>query len=124
MEASFGRNGGKALVGAKVADFAAAPVLVAAGLSKVGYGRFLGWTAATTAPKAALLMTFGYFAGGQALALAGRLAPGPLASLALLAILPVAYLLLAKTVPVRGPGRGPKDAGQSSPQTPSQGGQR
>ncbi len=34
MEASFGRNEGKALVGAKLADFAAAPVFVAAGLSR------------------------------------------------------------------------------------------
>jgi hypothetical protein len=33
MGASFGRNAGKALVGAKIADFAAVPVFVAAGLT-------------------------------------------------------------------------------------------
>ena len=132
MEASFGRNEGRALVGAKVLDFAAVPVFVAAGLTKVGYGRFLGWTAAATIPKAALLMLGGYFAGGQALALVGRLAPGPLASLALLAFLPIAYLLLTKKVPVWGPGRGPKNATpnarhnarRNATQTFSRGGQR
>lgn len=124
MEASFGRNEGKALVGAKVADFAAVPVFVAAGLTKVGYWRFLAWTAAATVPKAALLMIFGYFAGGQALALVGRLAPGPLASLALLALVPIAYLLVAKKVLSREPIRGPENARQSATQTSSQGGQR
>lgn len=103
MEALFGRNDGKALVGAKIADVAAVPVFVAAGLAKVGYGRFLAWTAAATVPKAGLLMVLGYFAGGQTLALAGRLAPGPLASLALLVLAPAVYLLVAKTVLSRGP---------------------
>ncbi len=124
MEASFGRNEGKALVGAKVADFAAVPVFVAAGLTKVGYWRFLGWTAAATVPKAGVLMLFGYFAGDQALALAGRLAPGPLASVALLALVPIAYLLVARKVLTRGPDRGPKNASQNPTQTPSQGRQR
>lgn len=120
MESSFGRNEGKALVGAKVADFAAVPVFVAAGLTKVGYGRFLGWTATATVPKAGLLMLGGYFAGEQALALAGRLAPGPLASVALLALVPAAYLLLARMVLVQGP----KDARHNVTHTPSQGGRR
>lgn len=118
MEASFGRNGGKALVGAKVADFAAVPVFVAAGLARVGYWRFLGWTAAATVPKAGLLMLGGYFAGEQVLTLAGRLAPGPLASVALLALVP--YLLVARKVLVRGP----KNARHNATQMLSQGGQR
>lgn len=88
---------GQGACGAKVGDFAV-PVFVAAGITKVGYGRFLVWTTAATVPKAALLMTFGYFAGEQALALAGRLTPGPVASLALLALVPVAYLLAGKRV--------------------------
>ena len=116
MEASFGRNEGKALVGAKVADFAAVPVFVAAGLTKVGYGRFLAWTAAATVPKAALLMVLGFFAGGQALALAERLAPGPVASMALLALVPAAYLLVMKTVLLRGPANARRDGGRITPQ--------
>ena len=122
MEASFGRNEGKALVGAKVADFAAVPVFVAAGLTKVGYGRFLGWTAAATVPKAAILMVLGYFAGEQALALVGRLPAGPLAPLEPLALVPIVYLLVAKKVLVRGQDRGPKNAKHNPTQTPSQGG--
>ncbi len=51
MEVSFGRNYGKALVGAKIADFTTIPVFLAAGLSKVGYGRFLAWTGAATVLK-------------------------------------------------------------------------
>ncbi len=117
MEASFKRNDGRALVGAKVVDLASVPVFVAAGLTKVGYGRFLAWMAAATVPKAALLMLGGYFAGGQALALAERLAPGPVASLALLALVPVVYLLVVKTVL----SRGPRNARQNRGQIPSQG---
>ena len=120
METLFGRNEGKALVGAKVADFAAIPVFLAAGLSKVGYGRFLAWTAAATVPKTGLLLLGGYFAGGQSLALAGRLSPGPLASLALLALVPAAYLLIAKTVL----SREPRNARKNPTQPPSQGGQQ
>ena len=119
MEASFRRNDGRALVGAKVVDVASVPVLVAAGLTKVGYGRFLAWVAATV-PEAGLLMLGGFFAGGQALALAERLAPGPVASLALLALVPVAYLLVAKTVLSRGPQNATRNQGQVS----SQGGQQ
>ena len=48
VEASFKRNDGKALVGAKAVDFASVPVFVATGLTKVGYGRFLAWMAAAT----------------------------------------------------------------------------
>ena len=128
METSFGRNQGKALVGAKVADFAAVPVFVVAGLTRVGYWRFLAWTGAATVPKAGLLMLAGYLAGEQALALAGRLAPGPLAALALLALFLAAYLLLARTVLLKGPDRGPdqgsENASQKATQTPFQGGQR
>ena len=98
MEVSFGQNDARALVGAKIADFAAIPVFTAAGLTKVGYGRFLGWTLAATVPKAGLLMGLGYFAGERALAFAGRLDPGSAASLALLALVPVAYLLVGKRV--------------------------
>lgn len=90
MEASFRRNDARALVGAKIADFAAIPVFVAAGLTKVGYGRFLMWTLAATVPKAGVLMVFGFFAGQQALSFAERLDPGSAASLALLALVPVA----------------------------------
>jgi hypothetical protein len=59
---------------------------------------------------AGLLMLGGYFAGEQVLALAGRLAPGPLASLVLLALVPITYLLLTKRVLFRGP----KDATQNA----------
>lgn len=98
MEASFGRNDARALVGAKVADFTAIPVFVAAGLTKVGYGRFLGWALAATLPKAGLLMGLGYFAGHQALALVQRLDPGPAALIALLVAAPAAGLIVSKKV--------------------------
>lgn len=96
VEASFGRNDAKAIVGAKIADFAAIPVFVAAGMTKMGYGRFLGLTLAATVPKAAILMALGYFAGGQVLHLAGRLDPPAAALLVLLA--PITCWLVAKKV--------------------------
>jgi membrane protein DedA with SNARE-associated domain len=65
MEASFRRNEARALVGAKVTDFAAVPIFIAAGLSKVGYGRFLAWTTSVALPKTGVLLVVGFFAGGR-----------------------------------------------------------
>lgn len=67
FEREVRKNGPKALVGAKVADAAAIPVLVATGLAKVGYGRFLTWNVAATLPRAAVLMALGFFFGEQAI---------------------------------------------------------
>lgn len=89
-------------MGAKIADAAAIPMFVAAGLMNLSYRRFLMWTAAATLPKAGLLMVIGYVAGGQALALAGRLEPRWAVSLALLALVTVTYPLVAKKILFRG----------------------
>lgn len=105
LEASFSGNAGQAILGAKVVDAAAVPVFVAAGLTKVGYRRFLGWTLAATAPKAALLMVLGYFAGGQALALIQRIDPGLAAGLALMVVAPVAVLVFFQKVSGKASGR-------------------
>jgi membrane protein DedA with SNARE-associated domain len=56
MEASFRRNEARALVGAKVTDVAAVPIFIAAGLSKVGYWRFLAWNTLLALPKSGLLL--------------------------------------------------------------------
>jgi membrane-associated protein len=98
MEASFSGNAGRAILGAKVVDAAAVPVFVVAGLTKVGYARFFGWTLAATVPKAALLMGLSYFAGAQALALLQRLDGGPIALLASFVVAPVAVLIVSKKV--------------------------
>lgn len=98
MEASFSGKAGYAILGAKVVDAAAVPVFVAAGLTKVGYWRFFGWTAAATVPKAALLMVVGFFAGQQALDLIQRLAPGPTVLLALLIVAPIGALVVSRKV--------------------------
>lgn len=67
LEKEVRTNAAKVLVGAKVVDVVAIPVLVAAGLAKVGYGRFLAWNAAATLPRAAVLMALGFFFGEQAI---------------------------------------------------------
>ncbi len=67
LEKKIRTNAAKALIGAKIVDAAAIPVLVATGLAKVGYGRFLTWNVATTLPRAAVLMAVGFFFGGQAI---------------------------------------------------------
>ena len=103
MEASFSGNAGRAIIGAKVVDAAAVPVFVAAGLTKVGYVRFLGWTVAATLPKAGLLMVLGFFAGEQALDLIQRIDPGPAAMLGLFVLAPVAALAVSKKVSGRAP---------------------
>jgi membrane-associated protein len=53
------------LAGAKVADVAAIPVILAAGASGVGYARFLTWDLALTTPKSLLLLALGALVGTQ-----------------------------------------------------------
>ena len=48
--------------------------------------------------KTGFLLAVGFFAGGQVLSLAQRLDPGSAVSLALLALVPVGYLLVVRTV--------------------------
>jgi membrane protein DedA with SNARE-associated domain len=98
METSFSGNAGRAILGAKVVDAAAIPVFVTAGLTKVGYARFLGWTLAATMPKAALLMIVGYFASQQAIALLQSLSPVPVLVLALFVVASAATLILSKKI--------------------------
>jgi membrane-associated protein len=66
LEAVFRKRGARVLVGGKLTHFAGAPVLAAAGLAGVGYGRFLLWNLAATVPKSATLMAAGYLFGWQA----------------------------------------------------------
>jgi membrane-associated protein len=66
LEAVFRKRGARVLVGGKLTHFAGAPVLAAAGLAGVGYGRFLLWNLAATVPKSAALMGAGYLFGWQA----------------------------------------------------------
>jgi membrane-associated protein len=65
LEGAFRKNLAKTLVGAKIADVAAIPALMAAGLAEVGYGRLLAWDSVATLPKTAILMALGYFFGTQ-----------------------------------------------------------
>jgi membrane-associated protein len=66
LEALFRKRGARVLVGGKLTHFAGAPVLAAAGLARVGYGRFLLWNLVATVPKTAALMAAGYLFGWQA----------------------------------------------------------
>ena len=67
LEAVFRKRGARVLVGGKLTHFAGAPVLAAAGLARVGYGRFLLWNLVATIPKSAALMAVGYLFGWQAI---------------------------------------------------------
>jgi membrane protein DedA with SNARE-associated domain len=66
LEALFRKKGARVLVGGKLTHFAGAPVLAAAGLARIGYGRFLLWNLVATVPKSAALMAAGYLFGWQA----------------------------------------------------------
>lgn len=66
LEKEVRANAAKALIGAKIVDAAAIPVLVATGLAKVAYGRFMTWNVPATLSRAAVLMALGYFFGEQA----------------------------------------------------------
>lgn len=72
LEAALARNLPAVLAGAKVADAAAVPVILAAGASGVGYGRFIGWNLLLSAVKAGVLLTAGVVFGTR---LAGALTP-------------------------------------------------
>lgn len=71
------------LLGAKVADVAAIPVILAAGASGTSYPRFLMWSLALSIPKALLLLTVGAAFGTQA---ADLLTPTTTAALGLAAL--------------------------------------
>ena len=65
VEARVGRNLPGVLLGAKVVDVAAVPVMITAGLSGTGYLRFLAWNALFTVPKVGLLLALGALFGSQ-----------------------------------------------------------
>ena len=90
------RREGRVLVGAKLTHFAGGPVLVAAGLGNVPYGRFLGWNALATLPKSAFFMALGFFSGGQISNFARYLDVGSAATLALIAVSLLAWLVYAR----------------------------
>lgn len=87
--AALERNLPGVLLGAKVADAAAIPVILAAGMSRIGYRRFLAWNLLLTVPKSLLLLGFGALFGTQ---LARFLSPTSGALLA--AVVVGAYLLI------------------------------
>lgn len=66
LEGEVRKNGARALLGAKVFDLAAIPVLIATGLAGMGYARFLAWNTAATVARSALLISLGFFFGEQA----------------------------------------------------------
>ena len=63
LEASVQRRLARVLLGAKVFDTAAIPVIAAAGGSGIPFRRFLGWNLAFTVPKATLLLLVGVLVG-------------------------------------------------------------
>jgi membrane protein DedA with SNARE-associated domain len=67
LEKDVRRNAARALIGAKIVDAVAIPVMVATGLARVGYGRFLAWNAVATLARAAVLMTLGFLFGERAI---------------------------------------------------------
>jgi membrane-associated protein len=93
LEVALRKNLAKTLVGAKIADIAAIPALVAAGLAKVGYGRFLAWDSVATLPKTAVLMAVGFFFGAQ---ISPYLDPGSAVILAVAAGILAIYLVVSK----------------------------
>jgi membrane protein DedA with SNARE-associated domain len=94
LEETLTENLAKGLIGAKIADFTAIPVLVAAGLSRIGYGRFLAWNLAATLPKSALLMAVGFFSGQQAIRYVEDF--GPMVPLALIFVALTVYLAVSQ----------------------------
>ena len=67
LQARMERDLPGVLLGAKVVDVAAVPVVLTIGLSGVPYARFLGWNALITAPKAGVLLALGALFGAQVL---------------------------------------------------------
>lgn len=63
LEASVQRRLARILLGAKVFDTAAIPVIAAAGGAGIAFRRFLGWNLVITVPKATLLLLVGVLVG-------------------------------------------------------------
>jgi membrane protein DedA with SNARE-associated domain len=65
LEASVHRSLARIMLGAKIFDSAAIPVLVTAGGAGVGYLKFLRWNLLLTIPKATLLLLVGALIGDR-----------------------------------------------------------
>ena len=65
LESSVQRSLARIMLGAKIFDSAAIPVIVTAGSAGVRYARFLRWNLAFTVPKATLLLLVGALIGDR-----------------------------------------------------------
>jgi len=65
LETAVHRSLARLLIGAKILDSAAIPVIVTAGGAGVRYLRFLRWNLAITVPKATLLLAVGALIGNR-----------------------------------------------------------
>jgi membrane-associated protein len=66
LERSFARHSGLLLISAKWSHFMGVPALVAAGLGRLPYPRFLGYSILATVPKSTMFLVLGVVFGNQA----------------------------------------------------------
>lgn len=92
LSSALGARLPQVLLGAKIADIAAVPTMLAAGFSGVALRRFLTWNGAITLVKSSLLLTLGALFAAQVVPLVT-----PVTAAALLAAV-VGSALLARTI--------------------------
>ncbi|MDO5646987.1 DedA family protein [Paracoccus sp. (in: a-proteobacteria)] len=84
LKNQFRRNGARILVLGKLTHSAGLAVLVAAGASRFGFGRFILWNTIATMPKTLFFVIIGYSFGGVSDQVESWIARGSLLMLALI----------------------------------------
>ena len=86
LSVHFAEKGGRTLILAKITHSAGAAVLVAAGLARMPFWRFMWYNLMGTVPKSAVLLALGYVLGEAATQLGPTITEGSMIMLALIAV--------------------------------------
>jgi len=96
MKNLYHRNYGKSLILAKITHAAGMPFLVGAGLARIDFRKFILFNFIATLPKALAFLVIGYYFGAAAATIDRYLKYGTWITLALIALLFIAYLSIGR----------------------------
>jgi membrane protein DedA with SNARE-associated domain len=96
LERHFGSHSGKTLIVGKLSHAVGGVVLIAAGASRMPFGRYLGFNLVATLPKSLALLLLGYYFGQAYHQLAHYLNDAAVVTVALAVLLVLVYLVVRR----------------------------
>ncbi len=96
MDDHFEKNTGKTLLFGKFAHALGTPILFAAGIAKVPFGRFLLYNFVGTVPKSAVLVLIGYYFGSSYQKINGYFDNATYIGIGIAVVLVIAYVLFTR----------------------------